>query len=97
MIKTMMLSLLLLMPLTACSNSVQDNDVHIKIAGMTCEVCAQTLIKKFSKEKSIESAYIDWENGEGVITQKPEQRISDVTIEKIVDWSGFELISIDRN
>lgn len=96
MIKALILSLLLLMPITACSTTPSSDVVYLKIEGMTCEPCADTLIKKFSKEDTLESASIDWETGEGILVQKNGQRIKDVQIEKIVDWSGFELISIER-
>ena len=96
MIKALVLSLLLIMPITACSTSASSDTVYLKIDGMTCEPCAQTLEKKFSKEDTIESVSINWKKGTGKLIQKPGMRIKDVTIEKIVDWSGFELISIQR-
>lgn len=95
--KNIILTLALILPLIACaSKAVPDNGIRLQIDGMSCEPCAETLIKKFSKEKSIESANVDWETGEGVIIQKQGQTLKDVEIEKIVDWSGFELISIER-
>lgn len=100
MIKAFILSLFILTPLmvtlSACSTGASSDTVYLKIEGMTCEPCAQTLTKKFNKEDTIESVKINWKKGTGKIVQKPNQRISDVTIEKIVDWSGFDLISIDR-
>ncbi|NCO03524.1 MAG: heavy-metal-associated domain-containing protein [Alphaproteobacteria bacterium] len=87
----------LILPLMACASSpVPENGIRLQIDGMTCEPCAETLIKKFSKEKAIESANVDWETGEGMIIQKQGQTLKDSEIEKIVDWSGFELLSIER-
>lgn len=83
--------------LVSCGTAaIPDNAVKLKIDGMTCEPCAETLMKKFSKEDTLSSAAVDWETGEGILIQKDGQHIKDVTIEKIVDWSGFELISIER-
>lgn len=95
--KNILLVLLCTLPLMACaSKAIPENGIRLQIDGMTCEPCADTLIKKFSKEKAIESANVDWETGEGVIIQKQGQTLKDVEIEKIVDWSGFDLISIER-
>lgn len=95
--KNFILTLFLALPLIACGTTpIADNEVRLKIDGMSCEPCADTLIKKFSKEKSIASAEVDWESGEGRLIQKQGMQIKDVEIEKIVDWSGFDLISIDR-
>lgn len=94
--KTLLLSLFLLIPLTACSTEPSSETVYLKIDGMTCTACSQTLEKKFSKEDTIQSVSINADKGTGKLVQKPGMKIKDVTIEKIVDWSGFELISIER-
>ncbi|NQZ14574.1 MAG: heavy-metal-associated domain-containing protein [Alphaproteobacteria bacterium] len=89
-------SILLSLALAACAGSAPNNSVALKIDGMTCEPCAQTLEKKFMKEDTIEAVSVDWEEGTATLIQKQDQRIKDTTIEKIVDWSGYELVSINR-
>lgn len=90
------LSILLSLALIACAGGTPDNSVTVKIDGMTCGACSQTLEKKFMKEDTIESVSVDWEAGTATLVQKSGGRIKDTTIEKIVDWSGYELISINR-
>ena len=91
------LTLALTLLLVACGTApIPDNGVKLRIDGMTCEPCAETLMKKFSKEDALVSSSVDWETGEAILIQKDGQRIKDVQIEKIVDWSGFELVSISR-
>ncbi len=94
--KNFILALFLILPLIACSSKAPEGSIALKIDGMTCEPCAETLIKKFSREKAIQSSHIDWERGEGYLIEKEGMTIKDVEIEKIVDWSGFDLISIER-
>ena len=88
------LTLALTLLLVACGTApIPDNGIKLRIDGMTC---AETLMKKFSKEDALVSSSVDWETGEAILIQKEGQRIKDVQIEKIVDWSGFELVSISR-
>jgi len=82
--------------LSACAGERDPNTVLLKIDGMTCEPCAATLEKKFSKEKTVERVDVNWKKGIGKIIEKPGVDIQDHEIEKIVDWSGFELISVER-
>lgn len=92
------LTIALTLLLVACGTTpIPDNGVRLKIDGMTCQPCADTLMKKFAKEDALVSSSVNWETGDALLIQKENQRIKDVTIEKIVDWSGFELISIERN
>lgn len=71
--------------------------ITVMVDGMTCEACAQTLEKAFGKEESVNVVDVDFEDKLMIISTKGEQSLSDDKIRELIEWSGFDLISINRN
>ena len=73
------------------------NDIVITITGMTCSACTNTMEKKFSKENNVKKATADLETQTITVDMDGAAKISQERIQEIIDWGGYDLISIDYN
>ena len=71
-------------------------DVTIKVNGMVCDTCAQSVMKIFKKEDSVNDVSIDLDKGEVAVDVKDGMTLSDETINKLIDYSGYEVTGIVR-
>jgi len=54
------------------------------------------LKKKFSQEDSVRDVHVTLDNQTAYIDVKDNQELSDSTIESVIEWGGYDLISIER-
>lgn len=98
----LLLFILTTTPLYACANEIgtktalQDEDIIVKIDGMTCEPCADTVKKIFEKQDSVADTHVALESQTLTIDTKNEQTLSDDKIKELIEWGGYDLISIER-
>lgn len=45
--------------------------LELKIEGMTCDGCAQTIHRYLKQDKGVQEANIDWQAGTGIVTYDP--------------------------
>ena len=72
------------------------NDIVIKIDGMTCIACVETMQKVFKKENSVDTVEVSLENQTITINTKEGQDISDEKIKELIEWGGYDFVSITR-
>lgn len=72
-------------------------DVTVTVSGMTCQPCADTMEKKFSKEESVKNVSASFETQKIIIDEKDNITISDEKIAEIINWGGYDLKEISRN
>jgi copper chaperone CopZ len=98
--KKYLLPLILLFSLTVSTHThaetSMENDIEIKVSGMSCEECSKTLDDLFTREESVQDVTVDLENQLVSIDTIADQTIEDDKIQEIVDWAGFDLINIKR-
>lgn len=70
--------------------------IHVGVEGMVCDVCAQSLIKIFKKEASVEKIDVSLEKSLVTITLKPGGTLDDKAISKHIDHAGYKLVNIHR-
>lgn len=95
---TFLMYMCLLTPaMSAPTEKIQDlNHIVVKVNGMVCDVCAQSVKKLMMKEESVAGVDINLDNGEVDINLKQGQTLTDEQIKKIIDFSGYDVVSITR-
>lgn len=72
------------------------DDVVVKVDGMVCDFCAQSLKKVFSKEDSVNGIVVDLDEQTVTIDTKDGQVLSDEKIKELIEWGGYDLKEIKR-
>ncbi len=75
---------------------LEDKDIFIKATGMVCDACVQTLTKVFGKEDSVVGIIVNIADQSILVDTKDNQTLSDDKIKEIIEWGGFDLVSIER-
>jgi copper chaperone CopZ len=73
-----------------------DKDILVTIDGMSCEPCADTINKVFRKDENVVNTSVSLEDKTLTIDTKDNQDISDAKIKELIEWGGYDLVSIER-
>ena len=73
------------------------DDIIIKVNGMVCDFCAQSLKKVFAKEESVNDIDVNLDNQTVTVDTKEGQTLSDEKIKELIEWGGYDFVSIERN
>ena len=84
---------LLTTPVTAQEKT---DDIVLKVNGMVCDFCAQSLKKVFGKEDSVNDIDVNLDDQTVTIDTKSGTTIDDTKIKELIEWGGYDLISIQR-
>ncbi len=86
------------MPIHAAqANHGKGAHVDLTVLGMVCEFCAESIMKIFSEEDSVENLSIDFDNHLVSVNLKEGQALSDERIKELIHYSGYELEKIVRH
>lgn len=72
------------------------DDVVLKVNGMTCVPCVETVQKVFNKEDSVNNTVADLETGIVKIDVKDNATLENAKIKELIEWGGYDLVSIER-
>lgn len=72
------------------------DDIVVKVNGMVCDFCAQSLKKVFGKEESVNDIAVDLDNQTVTVDTKEGQELSDEKIKELIEWGGYDFVSIER-
>ena len=72
------------------------SEIHVKVKGMVCSMCAQGIQKKFSSQKSVESVKVDLDEKHVLIVTKKGEELSDEVITKLISEAGYNVAEIKR-
>lgn len=81
---------------TTVSATEKNYDIIIHASGMVCDFCAQSLNKVFSKKDSVASINVDLDDSTVSVMLKEGKTLSDDEVKELIEWGGYDLISIDR-
>lgn len=81
---------------TPVVNPASTKTIHIAVNGMVCDFCAQSLKKVFGKQDGVEKVDISLEKKLITLTVKPDTKLDDATITKLVTDSGYAVDKIHR-
>jgi copper chaperone CopZ len=70
------------------------HDVVIKVDGMVCDFCAQSIKKVFSKQESVEGVAVDLDKGEIIVDLKDGQTLDDDVMKGLVVDAGYTVREI---
>lgn len=71
--------------------------IMLKVDGLVCEFCAETVRTVFGAEEAIQKVYIDLAGGKVRVDLKPGKSMDDAALDQLVRKSGYALVSIDRS
>lgn len=71
-------------------------DIVVKVDGMVCDFCAQSLKKVFSKEDGVNDIAVSLDDQTVTIDTKEGESLSDEKIKKLIEWGGYDLVDIKR-
>ena len=92
-----LLSLICAAIIFSTSNALAfETDVTIKIAGMTCEACVNTMQKVFKKVHSVQDVNVSLDDQTILIDEKDGLQISEEKIKELIEWGGYDLLLIKR-
>lgn len=70
--------------------------INVKVNGLVCDFCARALEKVFGKRENVKDIKVDLDNGNVIITMKPDQTINDETLTELIGDSGYNVSEIKR-
>lgn len=73
-----------------------EHDVTVKVNGMVCDFCAQSLKKIFGKEDAVNGIDVDLDTQTVTIDTKDGQTLNDAKIKELIEWGGYDFVSIER-
>lgn len=81
-------------PVLADQTEGIQRDVVVKVNGMVCDFCAQSIKKVFGKQDSVAAVDVDLDKGEIIIDLKDGQKIDHETITALVTDAGYNVTDI---
>lgn len=70
--------------------------IAVKVNGLVCDFCARALEKVFSKQDSVTGIQVDLAAGHIAVDMKPNMKMDDATLTKLITDSGYNVREIDR-
>lgn len=71
--------------------------IRVKVDGMVCSFCAQGINKKFKAEPRLEMVKVDLDAKSIELVTKNDKTLTDQEITKVIEDSGFNVVSIERH
>lgn len=71
-------------------------DAVVRADGIVCDFCAQALNKVFLKNENIENINVNMDEGTVSIQIKDGKTVTDEEIQKMIEWGGYDFVSIER-
>jgi copper chaperone CopZ len=72
------------------------NDVTVKVDGMVCDFCAQSIAKLFQKKPEVDKVNINLDSKEVAIDFKTGVTLPNEEINKVIDYAGYSVAEIIR-
>ena len=72
------------------------SDIEVRVKGLVCDFCAQSISKLFSKEKSVKAIDVNLDQGMIKIDLKDGYKMDDTKITKLITDSGYNVERINR-
>ncbi len=70
--------------------------VHIRVNGLVCDFCARSIYKVFLKTDVVEETDVNLRRGFVTVYLKKGGNLPDGKIRKLINDSGYEVVSISR-
>jgi|FLYM01.1.fsa_nt_gi copper chaperone CopZ len=78
------------------SSSSWASGANVKVNGMVCAFCANSIEKKFKKMSEVQGIKVDLDSKVVSIDFKDEKSLSDAKIKELIEASGYAVASIEH-
>ena len=78
------------------ADSTPHEDIVIKVNGMICDFCAQSVWKIFEDYEGVNNIDINLDTGNVTVHMKPGKTLLDEQLTKGITYAGYDLVNIDR-
>ncbi len=95
-LRTLLLCLLISFTLPVSAEETT-NTIGIRVEGMVCDFCAQSVLKVLKKNESVQDVDINLDEGLVTVILKEGATIDDKALEEAIYYAGYELVEIMRN
>lgn len=70
--------------------------IKASVNGLVCSFCATGIEKTFKAEAAVEKVHVDLDNKLVTINTKPNQKMDDATVTKLITDAGYSVTNITR-
>lgn len=70
--------------------------IKASVNGLVCSFCATGIEKTFKAEAAVEKVHVDLDNKLVTINTKPDQKLDDATVTKLITDAGYTVVGIER-
>ena len=94
-----MRKLLMTFGLIAFSTSTAwaSHNIDVKVNGMVCDFCAQSVWKVLEDYEAVKNVNIDLDTGIVSINLNEGQTLTEDELNKAIQYAGYDLVRIDRH
>lgn len=86
--------LLVVLFLSPAAYAADGSSVQVKVKGMVCDFCAQSVLKVFEKNEDVETVDVDLDTQVVTIHLAPDGEISQQEIEDNIYYAGYDFVGI---
>ena len=89
---------ILALPLLSVPAKASDahEDIAIKVNGMVCDFCAQSVWKVMEDYDGVVKIDVDLNSGVVTVHMAPGKSLSDEKLNEAINYAGYDLVSIER-
>lgn len=81
---------------TLLSSTVHAETIKASVNGLVCAFCATGIEKTFKAQPDVESVHVDLDSKLVTITTKPDKKIDDDTVTRLITDAGYSVTNISR-
>lgn len=70
--------------------------IKASVNGLVCSFCATGIEKTFNAQPAVEKVHVDLDNKLVTINTKPDQKLDDATVTKLITDAGYTITNIAR-
>lgn len=90
-------TLTILALLLTASTAWADHKIDIKVNGMVCDFCAQSVWKVFKDYPAVKDVNVDLDTGIVTVLLNEGQDLSEEELDKAIQYAGYDLVGITRH
>lgn len=83
--------------ITLLATSANAETIKATVNGLVCSFCATGIEKTFKAQPAVDKVHVDLESKLVTIDTKPDQKLDDATVTKLITDAGYSITNISRN
>ena len=78
------------------TTAAQAETIKASVNGLVCSFCATGIEKTFNKQAAVDTVKVDLDNKLVTVNTKPDQKMDDATVTKLITDAGYSVTNITR-